>query len=307
MRIVFICTGLLFSLSIMAQDSIKVKNIAESKPVRIFSSTKTINARTTEVVEKGRMDFNVTHNFGDFAGSNGGIKRFFGLDNAADIRIAFTVGLAKGLDATVARVKGAGPQQQLYELSGKYQIVNQRENDTRPPVSIALFANMVIAASPMNLSPDEDNSYDNLSERMSNVLQLIIARKVGKVSLQLNPTFVTRGYSISYDKKSMFALGGAIKLPLTHRLNLVVDYFHPFRSQSSKDSFSVNRNIKFFDPLGIGFEILTSGHIFRLNFTNATEILENRFIPRTITSWGKGQFRWGFTISRSFRLWTDKK
>ncbi|HQV60653.1 MAG TPA: DUF5777 family beta-barrel protein, partial [Chitinophagaceae bacterium] len=62
-------------------------------------------------------------------------------------------------------------------------------------------------------------------------------------------------------------------------------------------------NIRFFDPLGVGFEILTSGHIFRLNFTNATEIVENRFIPRTITSWGKGQFRWGFTISRNFTLW----
>ncbi|OSZ73797.1 hypothetical protein CAP36_17505 [Chitinophagaceae bacterium IBVUCB2] len=297
---------MILSLGLFAQDSTPI-NMTESKVVRIFSSTKTINARTTEVIEKGKMDFNVTHNFGDLAGSNGGIKRFFGLDNAADIRIAFTVGLAKGLDATIARAKGAGPQQQLYELAGKYQILNQRENDNKNPVSLALFANMVIAASPMNLSPDEDNSYDNLSERMSNVLQLIIARKVGKVSLQLNPTFVTRGYAISYDQKSMFALGGAIKLPLTHRLNLVVDYFHPFRSQSSKDSFAVNRNIKFFDPLGIGFEILTSGHIFRLNFTNATEILENRFIPRTVTSWGKGQFRWGFTISRSFRLWTDRK
>lgn len=306
MRLLAACTGMILSLGLFAQDSTRI-NMAESKAVRIFSSTKTINARTTEVIEKGKMDFNVTHNFGDLAGSNGGIKRFFGLDNAADIRIAFTVGLAKGLDATIARAKGAGPQQQLYELAGKYQILNQRENDNKNPVSLALFANMVIAASPMNLSPDEDNSYDNLSERMSNVLQLIIARKVGKVSLQLNPTFVTRGYAISYDQKNMFALGGAIKLPLTHRLNLVVDYFHPFRSQSSKDSFLVNRNIKFFDPLGIGFEILTSGHIFRLNFTNATEILENRFIPRTVTSWGKGQFRWGFTISRSFRLWTDRK
>ncbi len=307
MRIIAAGTGLLLSLGVWAQDTTQIKSFSENKPVRVFSSTKTINARTTEVIEKGKMDFNVTHNFGDLAGSNGGIKRFFGLDNAADIRIAFTVGLAKGLDVTAARVKGAGPQQQLYELAGKYQLLQQRENDSKNPVSVALFANMVIAASPMNVVPNEDNSYDDLSERMSNVLQLIIARKMGKVSLQLNPTFVTRGYAISYDQKNMFALGGAIKLPLSHRLNLVVDYFHPFRNQSSKDSFAVNRNIKFFDPLGIGFEILTSGHIFRLNFTNATEILENRFIPRTITSWGKGQFRWGFTISRSFRLWTDKR
>jgi hypothetical protein len=141
---------------------------------------------------------------------------------------------------------------------------------------------------------------------MSNVLQLILAKKMGKISFQLNPTFVTRGYAISYDQKNFFALGGAVKLPLGGRVNLLLDYFHPFRNETSKNAFKTNDNIKFHDPLGVGFEILTSGHIFRLNFTNATELLENRFIPRTITSWGKGQFRWGFTISRKFRLWTAK-
>jgi hypothetical protein len=105
----------------------------------------------------------------------------------------------------------------------------------------------------------------------------------------------------------MFALGGAIKVPIiTNRLNLIVDYFHSFRSKSSKDSMRVNKNLTFYDPIGVGFEILTSGHIFRMNFTNATEILENRFIPRTTTNWGKGEFRWGFNISRNFTLWRPK-
>lgn len=131
---------------------------------------------------------------------------------------------------------------------------------------------------------------------------------MGKVSLQLNPTLVTRGYAISYDQKSIFALGGALKVPVMRNLNLVVDYFHPFRSQSSRDSFAVQATpLKFFDPLGIGFEIVTPGHVFHLNFTNATETLENRYIPRTVTSWGKGQFRWGFTIARQFSLWRPKE
>jgi hypothetical protein len=63
---------------------------------------------------------------------------------------------------------------------------------------------------------------------------------------------------------------------------------------------------KFYDPLGIGVEITTAGHVFHMNFTNTTEILENRFIPRTVTSWGKGQFRWGFTVARTFVLWREK-
>lgn len=288
------------------QDSLVSK--AEKKPVRIFSSTKTINARTPEVTGKGKMDFNVTHNFGDIAGDNGGIKRFFGLDNASDIRIGFHIGLGHKTDFVFARAKGAGLVQNLWELGIKHQLLQQREDDPGHPLSVAVYANTVISSQKRNAFDNQDNSFENLGDRTSNVIQLILAKKIGKVSVQLNPTFMARGYAISYDQKSIFALGGAIRLPLvSNRLNLVVDYFHPFRNQSSKDSFAVNDNIKFYDPLGVGFEILTSGHIFRLNFTNTTEILENRFIPRTITSWGKGQFRWGFTISRTFTLWREKR
>jgi hypothetical protein len=126
--------------------------------------------------------------------------------------------------------------------------------------------------------------------------------------VELDPTLVTRSYAISYDQKSFFALGGAIRMPLVkNRLNLLVDYFHVFRKEAVEDSFLVNNNLRFYNPLGIGFEILTPGHVFRLNFTNATELLENRFIPRTVSSWGKGQFRWGFTISRNFVIWRGKE
>ncbi|MBL7725606.1 MAG: hypothetical protein JNK27_15770 [Chitinophagaceae bacterium] len=288
------------------QDSLVSKT--EKKPVRIFSSTKTINARTPEVTGKGKMDFNVTHNFGDIAGDNGGIKRFFGLDNASDIRIGFHIGVGHKTDFVFARAKGAGLVQNLWEFGIKHQLLQQREDDPSHPLSVAVYANAVISSQKRNAFDNQDNSFENLGDRTSNVIQLILAKKIGKVSVQLNPTYMTRGYAISYDQQSMFALGGAIRLPLvSNRLNLVVDYFHPFRNQDSKDSFTVNDNIKFYDPLGVGFEILTSGHIFRLNFTNATEILENRFIPRTITSWGKGQFRWGFTISRTFTIWREKR
>lgn len=193
-------------------------------------------------------------------------------------------------------------------MNVRYKLLQQLENDPSHPLSILLYANAVISSNKASKLDNLDHSFRSLSDRTSNVLQLVLARKMGKVSLALEPTFLTRSYSISYDQKSMFALGGAIKLPLVaNRLNLVVDYFHNFRNQSSKDSFLAKNNIKFYDPLGVGFEILTAGHVFRLNFTNATEILENRFIPRTISTWGKGQFRWGFTISRMFTLWREKK
>jgi Membrane bound beta barrel domain (DUF5777) len=123
------------------------------------------------------------------------------------------------------------------------------------------------------------------------------------------------------DDKNMFALGGAIRVPVTKSLAVVVDYFHPFRSASSKKFFNTVDNsynpptdvtinsvpFKFYDPLGIGVEINTAGHVFSLNFTNAIEVLENRFVRFTTKSWTKGQYRWCFTIARKFVLWRPKK
>ncbi len=287
-----------------AQDTVAP---APKKQVEIFSSGKTINTRTPTLIGEGKMEFNVTHNFGDIAGDNGGIKRFFGLDNATDIRIGFHIGVGKNTQLDFARAKGASLVQGLYEIGIKQRIMQQMENDPSRPFSIAIYANAVIASQKSSSFENQDNSFDGFTDRISNIVQLILAKKIKAVSIQINPTFFTRGYAITYDQKSMFALGGAIKLPvIADRLNLVVDYFHSFRNRASKDSFKVNDNISFYDPLGIGFEILTAGHIFRLNFTNATEILENRFIPRTISSWGKGEFRWGFTIARKFTLWRKK-
>lgn len=322
MKRFFTLTCILLSLQIIAQDS--TINKVEKKPVKIFDSEKLINANTTETVGNGKMEFKVTHNFGDIAGSGGGIRRFFGLDNAADIKIGFEIGLSDKFDVIFSRVRGAESYvnsyssiKQVFEFGFKYRPLQQMENDPSHPLSLAIFANTAISAMRVPTFPSQaladsaETNFQNLGERMSQVAQLIIAKKFGKVSLQLNPTFVHRGRAMKGDDQSFFAIGGAARIPLGKSVNFVVDYFHNFRSESSENFYKtarppIHNGVKFYDPLGVGVEIITAGHIFHLNFTNCTEILENRLIPRTVTSWGNGQYRWGFTISRTFVLWRPK-
>jgi hypothetical protein len=307
----FLCLFVLVSTTLIAQEDSLFRSQetgeAAKAPVKIFSTTKAINLNTTEVVGKGKMAFQVSHNFGDIGGSNGGTNSFFGLDNAFDIRIAFEIGLGEKFDLILSRTRGGSVVQQMYEAGFKYQLARQIENDPSHPLSIAFFGNVVAVGSKASPLANQENSFRSFSDRTSYTAQLILARKMGKVSMQLNPTFVSRGYAISYDQKSLFALGGALRFPLAKNLHLVLDYLHTFRNQSSKDSFKVRNNIKFYDPIGVGFEIKVGGHNFHLNFTNAVELLENRLVPRTITTWTNGQFRWGFTISRTFVLWRPKE
>ena len=54
-------------------------------------------------------------------------------------------------------------------------------------------------------------------------------------------------------------------------------------------------------------EFETGGHVFDINLSNSSGILENDFLPYTNKNWLQGQFRMGFTISRTFPLGKDKK
>ncbi len=282
----------------------------EPDKVWLFSAPRLINANTVEMKLPGILEFKVMHNFGDIAGDEGGIDKFFGLDNIEDVRIGFQYGISNSLNISAARAKGASLEQ-LYELGLKYRLM-QQANDDKHPLSIALFGNIVVSAMDTNtvgkalLGGEKENAFETFSDRLSQTLQLMVGRRFGKLSVQLNPTVVHRNFVVDDDQNTIFAMGGAVRLPVVGKLSLIADYFHSFRSQESIDSFKT-KGVRFYDALGVGMEFITEGHVFYLNFTNSTELLENRFIPRTVTSWGKGEFRWGFTIVRDFDLIWKKR
>jgi len=294
----------------MAQDdsvAIKTPQKEETPAPKIFYSQKVINTKSVEVLRKGVLEFNVSHNFDDIAGDKGGIKKFFGLDNSTDVRIGFQVGLSDKFNMVFARAKGQYVAQQ-WELGIKYQLLQQLENDPSHPLSLTMYVNDVVSTqkrSDRSLGETE-TSFQDFGDRHSQIVQLMLARKMGKVSLQLSPLYLHTNHVVPYDQENIFALGGAIRLPLSKKIIVLADYFHPFRSESTKDAFEAD-GFKLYDAFGIGLEILTEGHVFHINFTNATELLENRFIRKTVTNWGDGEYRWAFTISRNFILFKDKK
>ncbi len=268
-----------------------------------FKTTRIINAQSTETIHKRELDFKVDHRFGDIAGANGGAKHFFGLDNSSDIKIGFEYGVADGLNVGIARAKGTTRVTQLYEASVKYRLLRQSV-DGKMPVSVTGYATLTIPG----VGADRQNegeaiSYRRFSDRINAVGQLIIAHKFGPgFSLALHPTYIRRNMTAYYDTdQDLFALGVGGRLKVSRRMALVMDYFLPFRSSASKERYAEVLTT-LYNPLGVGLEIETGGHVFNLNFTNATAIQEMQYIAETTSSWTKAQFRWGFTISRRFSI-----
>ena len=76
-------------------------------------------------------------------------------------------------------------------------------------------------------------------------------------------------------------------MKLSNRMALKFDYHPPFGHQ----------NASFTDPLSIGVDIETGGHVFQLEFSNATGKNERVYITQTTEKFFKGDIRFGFNLS----------
>jgi hypothetical protein len=290
----------------------KKKWPGDESALRIFYGQRLINAKTVEVLPKGAMAFTIVHTFGDIAGENGGTYTFFGLDEISDAQIGFQIGLSNRLNIllqhTVGNDKGNAPRH-YWEAGLKYQFLKQAPGGS--PISLTGFGNIVSCAeripqdSTGAVIPGFENSYVSDADRLSELFQLMAARRFGNVSLQISGTYLHTNLVIPGDQNDLLSIGAAIRLPVTKSLFIISDYFHSFRTNESKEAWESKGQTPR-DVFGIGVEILTAGHVFHLNFTNARNILENRFLPRTTDQWSEGEFRWGFTLTRNFMLFNKK-
>ncbi len=277
-----------------------------------FKTTRVINGHSIETVKKNQLDFRVSHRFGDIAGSpNDHIHSFFGFDQAADIAIIFEYGITDDLTMGVGRMKGAGPLRELWNANIKYRALKQTK-DFKYPVTITLFGNTSISSMRKSTNVDDlsnfGTGYKGFSHRLSYTLQALVACKATDwLTVQLSPTFVWRNNVVYNDANGLFFLGISARAKFSKRYGMIFEYFLPLIKPGvgGREYFPMVRGIKnaaYYPCLHIGFEAETGGHVFHVNFTNSRGLLENDFLPYNTANWAQGQFRLGFTISRSFPM-----
>ncbi|MBD1396629.1 hypothetical protein H9Q13_05575 [Pontibacter sp. JH31] len=252
-----------------------------------FKTTRIVNSHSIETVKHRGLDFRVTHHFGDVAGGAGGIHSLYGLDQASDIRIAFEYGINDKLTAGFGRSK----VNELLDGYLKYRLLSQTL-DNRLPVSAT-----VMLGGALNPQKASEGGYNSLEQRLSYTFQLLLARKFERISVQLMPTLLHRNYVFGPDEKNdVFALGVGGRWKMTKRFALLADYFYSFHDDRRTGT------VEQYNPLGIGIEIETGGHVFHMFFTNNAGIAESNFLSNTNSSWRKGEFKFGFNISRVFNI-----
>ncbi|MFT5383999.1 MAG: hypothetical protein ACI81W_001399, partial [Saprospiraceae bacterium] len=254
-----------------------------------------INTHSVETLPKRKLDIRIGHRFGDLAGSRGGWKTFYGLENAEDVMIGGEYGITNALTIGINRTKASGPLKRLVNGIIKYKLLRQKE-DNSMPFTVTLLS--VTSASTMEKSPDPEviNYFNSFSHRFIYTGQLLIARKFSNnFSLQVIPSYTHRNVVGSDDENGLISLGFASRIQLSKVFGIIVDGTFPFSDLRIADN-------GYYPAIGIGLEIDTGGHLFQLNFTNATAISETDYIPNTFSNWNDGEFRLGFTVSRTFNL-----
>jgi hypothetical protein len=206
------------------------------------------------------------------------------------MRMGFDYGLGKNLTI------GIGRSTLRKELDGflKFRPVHQATGAGGSPVSVVLVAGMTIITQE-NTDPAKDVTFKS---RLGYYYQAIVGRKFNqRFSLQLSPTIVHRNEVLANDDNDTYAMGIGSRFNKSKRVAFVADYFYVFNGLPKEQ----NHN-----PLSLGFDIETGGHVFQLHFSNASGMNERAFITETFNDWGKGDIQFGFNLSRVFTIGNKK-
>ena len=238
------------------------------------------------MLHKGELDFRIMHRFGVF---KNGFKDLFGLDYAS-MRMSFDYGISDKW------MVGLGRSTILKDLDVfvKTRILQQTKGQKQVPISLLIAAGYIVTTqqSFAVVKP-------TFGDRSSFYVQLIAGRKFNKnFSMQLSPLLVHNNSTLNpTDNNTIFGLGGGLRYKVSKRIALMLDYHHAFGQLDNAIT----------DPLSVGVDIETGGHVFQLHFSNVTGMNEKGYLTQTTGKFFKGDIRFGFNLSRIFHVGKKRK
>lgn len=283
---------LLVSTGVKAQDKDLLDLVDTDKPKKevvknAFKSIRVINGHSMEFLSPGTMDFRILHRFGQM-----NIPNTFGGFDQASMRIGLDFGVTRYLQFGFGR----SPFKKEYDGYIKLAPVRQSTGHHAFPATIALVGGITL-----NSLPYADLTIHNyFSSRLAYYGQMIIGRKFSEgITLQVTPTIVHNNIvPLASQPNDIYALGFGGRLKMSKRTAFTWDYFYVINGLQ-KDANNVPLN---YNPLSIGVDIETGGHVFQLHVSNSAGMNERAFITETTGNWEKFDVRFGFNLSRIFQI-----
>ena len=251
-----------------------------------FKSTRIMNGHSVERMPPGQLDFRISHRFGLL---NSGAYNLYGLDQA-NIHFSLEYGILNWLMVGVGR----GTYEKTFDGFTKFSILRQSSGALVMPVSLSLFTSAALNS----LKWADPTRTNYFSSRLSYTAQILVARKFSQsFSFQLSPTYIHRNLvGTELDPNDLYAVGAGGRIKLSKRISINAEYYYLLNANNKYMSQPV------YNPLSVGVDIETGGHVFQIMLTNSLAMIEKGFIGETTGQWKHGDIHLGFNISRVFTL-----
>ena len=253
-------------------DTAKVENIYQPS----FKALQIVTAQSTKLSSKNQFYIIIAHRFGDIST---GLKDFFGLDDAST-KLGVIYGITDGISVSVSRETFM----KTFEFGAKYRLLQQKNES---PFDIVGYNVLAINS---DLSKD-DYPNMNFGNRLSYLTQILVSRRFNdRISLQLMPSYVHKNlYDAGIENKNQFLVGIGGRHKISKRISLNAEYF------VNLDNHNYYKN-----PLSVGMDIETGGHVFQLVFSNSQINSDIGYLTNAAGNWGKGNIYFGFNLYRVF-------
>ncbi|HAH52692.1 MAG TPA: hypothetical protein DCL80_16105 [Balneola sp.] len=272
-----------FSISTLSAQ-MERKRADPDGPVEETFLTKNIaGLGTVQLLGKGDLNSMIQHNFGDI---RGGIDTFFGIDEGANVRIAFGYGLTDNLNIGIGRTS----REDNIDFSLDYRVLHQTKLD-KIPVSVVFKGDLGIRTQKESFSL-------TFQERLNYLGSVMIARKFSdNFSFQVSPMVAHFNTVVKREANSelyntLLGLGFAGRIKINERKSISFEYLPVIG-----DRISDTKN-----HAALVYELETGGHVFQMFLMSGRWFTEQHLLAKTETNFFEPNFRFGFNVNRIFGL-----
>lgn len=271
----------------------------ETFPVmETFRNTQLINAQTVEMLQPGGYEFKIQHRFGEIGFDERFYKEYLGLALGANIRLSLAFPLTERFYTGIGWTRN----NKIIDIDSKFLLLKQTE-ENEMPVSVAVYFNAAINTDEFPLVPNNAYFSDSitafkyeLAHRLYYNTQIIIARKFSeRFSLQVTPVFIYKNLVAAGKDNHAFVLPVSGRFKVTNNNSIIFEYAYIFNKEKV---FGVQDMSVIRDPVSIGYEIATSGHVFQLIMSSSNNIPEQEIYTNNSVDYLSGNFHLGFNIKR---------
>ena len=264
-------------VNLHSQPQWKREETNDNIPLMLFHSTHVINMPTTETLQKGDLEFEVSHRF--VPTIQNGIKNMFGFDGPANIKLGLSYGITDNLLLGLNRTN----VNDNYELFIKHRFIEVEDSDL--PFVIGVKTSVALNSEVLG---KKTFASENFQYYLTIIFNTMYEKKI---ALGFVPSLLINSYLPGINKNYSIIFGTYLQYYLSPSFSLATEWSPTFYGIRNK-----------YNSLSFGFELETGGHFFKIILTNNQNLNLSQFlggadIPSTFDNW-----RIGFNITRLLKL-----